>query len=149
MLLKYFDDHNIGDKVTTIGRTITDTDITLMVHLCRYTHPMFFDDEFAKKTVFGKRIMPGVLTVSFMQGLTEGANVWDMSGIIGMVGLNNAKFMMPVMAGDTIHVEIETINKVESKKGDKGVVTFLQTCKNQKGEAVVTVELSLMMLRKS
>ena len=148
MKLKYFEDHNIGDKVITTGRTITDTDITLMVHLCQYAHPMFFDDEFAKKTVFGKRILPGVLTLSFMQGLTERTDAWDMSGIVGLVGLNNTKFKAPVMAGDTLHVELETIAKTEIKKPDKGLVTVRQTCKNQKGETVLEVEAILMMIRK-
>ncbi|MGV8057836.1 MAG: MaoC family dehydratase [Smithellaceae bacterium] len=149
MKLKFFEDHNVGDKLSTTGRTITDTDLVLMVHLCQYAHPMFFDDEFAKATVFGKRILPGVLTLSFMQGLTERCDAWDMSGIVGMVGLNNTKFKAPVMAGDTIHVEIETIAKTETKKPTLGMVTFKQTCKNQRGEAVVEVDLILMMLRKA
>ena len=145
---KYFEEYNIGDKFITPRRTITDTDITLMVSLCQYVHPMFVDEEFAKTTVFGRRILPGVLTVSFMQGLTELAYPWDMSGVVGIVGVNNAKFRAPVMVGDTINVEVETFAKTETKRPDRGLVTFKQTCKNQKGEAVVEVETIIMVLRK-
>lgn len=145
---RYFEEYNIGDKFITQRRTITDTDITLMASLCQYAHPMFVDEEFAKTTVFGRRILPGVLTVSFMQGLTESANAWDISGVVGMVGLNNVKFKAPVMGGDTINVEVETIAKTETKRPDRGLVTFKQTCKNQKDEVVVEAELILMILRK-
>lgn len=145
---KYFEEFDIGGKFVSPGKTVTDTDLTLMVGLCRYAHPMFLDDEFARTTVFGKRILPGVQTISLMQGLAESSDAWDITAVVGMVGLDNAKFKAPVVAGDTLKVEVEIINKMELKKPDKGLIVFKQTCLNQRGESVVEVELTLMFLRK-
>ena len=52
-LEQYFEDYNVGDKRTTPGRTITETDIVM--HACILgIFPHHVDAEFAKKGPFGK-----------------------------------------------------------------------------------------------
>jgi acyl dehydratase len=46
---KTFDDLDIGDKVTTIGRTITETDVIHFAGISDDFHPKHMNKEYAKK----------------------------------------------------------------------------------------------------
>ncbi|MBI4288033.1 MAG: MaoC family dehydratase N-terminal domain-containing protein [Chloroflexi bacterium] len=137
--MKYYEDINIGDKVTTPGKTITDTIVTTVVALAGYTEPIFHDEEFAKKTPFGGRVAPGLLTVMVAGALAEQADYWQGS-TIGLVGLDNIKFLGAVKPGDTIQVEMEVFAKKESSKPDRGLVWDRKTILNQRGEAVAVAD---------
>ena len=76
MGVKYYEDINMGDRVTTAGKTITDTFITLVVGLAGYTEPFFHDEEYAKKSIFGGRVAPGVLTIMAAGALVEQSGFW-------------------------------------------------------------------------
>ena len=53
-LEQYFEDYNVGDKRTTPGRTITETDIVMHAMHSGDFFPHHVDAEFAKKGPFGK-----------------------------------------------------------------------------------------------
>ena len=55
-LEQYFEDYNVGDKRTTPGRTITETDIVMHAMHSGDFFPHHVDAEFAKKGPFGKRV---------------------------------------------------------------------------------------------
>ena len=46
--------------------------------------------------------------------------------------------MAPVLQGDTIRVEVEIVDKQETKKPDRGIVTYRHRVLNQRDE--VTLE---------
>ena len=46
----------------------------------------------------------------------------------------NVKFKGAAVMGDTIKVVVKVSDKKETKKGDKGIVTFDQIVKNQRDE---------------
>jgi len=54
----------------------------------------------------------------------------------------------PMKAGDTITVEMEIIEKRETKKGDRGLILHRETCKNQRGEAIAECEVTHLVKRK-
>lgn len=137
--MKYYEDINIGDRVTTAGKTITDTFITLVVGLAGYTEPFFHDEEFAKKSIFGGRVAPGVLTIMAAGALVEQSGFWEDSAL-GLLALNNMEFKGPVKAGDTITVEMDVYDKKETSKPDRGLVWDRKVIRNQRGEVVASFE---------
>jgi len=55
--------------------------------------------------------------------------------IIAFYGMDKVRFTAPTKIGDTIHVELEVVDKQD--KGELGgVVTLKESVKNQRGEPV-------------
>jgi acyl dehydratase len=56
--------------------------------------------------------------------------------------------LKPVFIGDTITVELVVIDKRETKKTDRGVVTFSHRVINQDGTTVMEYKINRMLRRK-
>jgi len=129
--MKYFEDFQIGEKMTTRARTITETDIVMFAAFSGDWYPLHVDVEYAKKSPFGERIAHGWLVLSVASGLLP---LYDMA-IVAFYGIDRVRFMRPTKIGDTLHLDIEITEK--SDKGDMGgLVTFNNLIKNQRNEDV-------------
>jgi acyl dehydratase len=53
-----------------------------------------------------------------------------------------------VLEGDTIHVEIEVADKRETKKPDRGIVTYRHRVLNQRDEVVLEARVQRMIKRR-
>jgi acyl dehydratase len=54
----------------------------------------------------------------------------------------------PVLEGDTIRVEVEVVDKRETKKADRGIVTYRHRVLNQRDEVVLELKVQRMIRRK-
>lgn len=116
------------------GKTITEADNHMFTLMTMNTHPMHFDDEFAKKSEFGKCIVCSPLTVALMVGMS----VTDVSQkAIANLGWENINLTHPLFVGDTLYAESEVLAKRESKsRPTQGIVTVLTRGFNQDGVEV-------------
>jgi len=129
--MKYFEDFTTGEIAVTRARTITETDIVNFAALTGDWYPLHTDIEYAKKGPFGERIAHGMLILSIANGLMP---LYDMA-IVAFYGMDKVRFTAPTKIGDTIHVELEVVEKQD--KGDiGGVITLKEYVKNQRGETV-------------
>jgi acyl dehydratase len=143
-----FDDYKIGATYKTLGRTVSETDIVNFVNLGGFTEPLFMDMEYvAKESVFGRRAAPGVMTFALSEGLCMQTGLIHGTGMAWLGG--EVKVVAPVLAGDTIYVEIEIVDKRETKKPDRGIVTYKHRVRNQRGETVMELTLQRMIKRTS
>jgi len=126
----------VGEKVE-FTKTVTETDVYLFAGItCDYA-PHHINEEFAKNTMFGERIVHGLLTASLTSSCT--------SQIVAPGGLalsNSFKYLKPVKFGDTINAKAEITEVIYSKK----IVKIRTTCTNQKGELVLDGE-TVQLLR--
>ena len=142
---KTFDEFKVGDEFTTASRTITEADVVNFAGLSGDYNPLHTDEEFGKSTPFKGRVAHGMLSVAIATGLAnqlgifEGTTVALLSMTISYKGA--AKF------GDTIHLVLKVIDKKETSKGDKGIVTFDTIVYNQNDNPIVEGQW-LVMLRK-
>ena len=67
----YYEDFEVGARYPTDARTITEGDLSLFCAFAGYQLPVFIDEEFAKHTRFGGRIVPGSMTMTIAAGVTE------------------------------------------------------------------------------
>jgi len=149
-MIKYLEDFNLGEKHTTQARTITEGALAILEGLAGYCAPFMIDEEYAKTTVFHGRVAPGRLTLLMMGGLIEmsgGAIFGEMEDGL-LVGINNIKFRNPLRAGDTIRVEMEVIEKRETKNPERGLLIHKEICKNQRDEVVAEAETLHLIRRK-
>lgn len=120
---KDFDGYELDELIAAPSRTITEADVVNFAGVSGDYHPLHTDDNFAKKSQFGRRIAHGMLTLTVMSGLMHAAGVASDKSM-AFLSLNNWGFKAPVYLGDTITVRITVAHKHESKKLDRGVITF-------------------------
>ena len=129
----YFEEFEVGMRYATTSRLITLEDHLAFCKLVRYEVPLFLDDSAGSKTDFGSLICPSHLTMSFSTAMT-GALFSE--SILGLLALENARFLAPVRPGDTLRTEVEVVNKRLTSDSRKGVITFRDHVYNQAGKLV-------------
>jgi len=141
----YYEDFKEGMVFESPRRTVTEADIVIFTGLSGDFNPLHTDEEFAKKTIFGRRIAQGTLTFAIMTGL------WDMLGIIrgtaiAFYGVDKLRFTKPVYPGDTLRVKITVIEKKEREMG--GLVVLHNEVLNQRDEVVLVCDAKILVKKK-
>ena len=130
----YYEEYEIGQKMVTRGRTITEADIVAFAGLTGDYNPMHTDAEYMKQSIFGQRIAHGMLSLSYAVG--QAYQLGFMEGkIIAFRGLE-MKFSAPVFIGDTMHVELTVAEKKDALRMGGGLVTIDVKIINQQGKTV-------------
>jgi len=143
-----FEQHAVGAVYRTLARTVSETDIVTFVNLCGFTEPLFMDMEYvARESVFGRRAAPGALTFALSEGLIMQTGLIHGTGMAYLGG--EIRAAAPVLEGDTIRVEIEVAEKRETRKPDRGIVTYRHRVLNQRGELVLEARVQRMIRRQS
>lgn len=144
---RHFEDFQVGDVYEhRPGRTITATDNTWFTLLTMNTHPMHFDEEYAKASEFGRTIVCSPLTVALMVGMS----VTDVSQkAIANLGWREIKLTYPLFAGDTLYAESKVLEKRESqKRPNAGIVTVETIGRNQDRRIVCTFERTILVAKR-
>lgn len=134
---RWFEDYEVGERRTTVGRTITEADIVIHAGQTGDFFPHHMDAEWAAAQPMGARIAHGTLVLSVAVGMTAGdINPQSMS-----YGYDRIRFVKPVLIGDTITVAAEIVGKRDhAKRPDElGYVDELVTVLNQRGETVLVL----------
>ncbi|HZY44831.1 MAG TPA: MaoC/PaaZ C-terminal domain-containing protein [Anaerolineae bacterium] len=130
----YYEDMEVGFKVVTAGRTISEADIMAFAGLSGDWNAIHIDAEYAKTAGFGERVAHGLLVLSIASGLAMQMGFLDRT-VEAFTALD-WKFRAPTKIGDTIHLEAEVKEKKAVPGGMGGFVIFNMTIKNQRDEKV-------------
>jgi acyl dehydratase len=145
---KYYDELEVGQVIVhRWTRTITEADNLMFCGMTQNTQPLHVDEEFARATPYGQRIVNGILTL----GLVVGLSVPDLTAgtIVANLGYDKVQHPNPVFHGDTIRAESEVLEMRPSEsKPDRGIVLIRQTGRKQSGEVVVELERTVMFLKR-
>jgi acyl dehydratase len=133
----YFDDYEIGERIVSPGRTITETDVVLFSAFAGDWHPLHTDAEYARNTPFKERIAHGMLTLCVGSALSFrlGPYVALPKSFIAFYGMDSVRFVGPVKIGDTIHCVMEIL-ELDAKDERRGVIVAKNRIRNQRGEDV-------------
>jgi acyl dehydratase len=145
MMPFYFEDLNVGLKLVSAGRTITEADIVMFAGLSGDYNPIHTNEEWAKNNQFKRRVAHGMLTASIASGLVFRLGFLDGTGMAHLG--TTMKFMAPVFAGDTIHIELEILSKKEVDQR-RGIFTAKMDVVNQGNIIVETEQITIMIARK-
>src|SRR5215475_5434149 len=144
----YFEEFTIGrvfDHAWT--RTVTEMDNVLFSSLTMNVQTLHLDEEFAKQTEFGQRIVNSLFTLGLMIGIT--VNDTTIGTTIANLGMTDVKFPNPVFHGDTIHVRTTVKGMRESKsRPNQGIIEFSHTATNQRGEVVAECKRQALMRKR-
>lgn len=144
---RYFEDFEVDEEIVTPARTITATDIVNFACLTGDFNEVHTNFEYCKTTPFGEPVAHGPLIYGIMGGLTYASGVND-GTLIGLLGIDEWRMLAPVKHGDTIRVVARVVGKKETRKADRGVVTFQRQCVKQDGSVVQEMKATLMYKRR-
>ena len=144
---RYFEDFEVGDVYEhRPGRTITQTENIWFTLLTMNTHPMHFDEEYAKASEFGQCIICSPFTV----GLMVGMSVTDVSQkAVANLGWSDIKMTHPLYAGDTLIAESKVLAKRESNsRPGAGIVTVETLGFNQDEKLVCSFSRTMLIAKR-
>ena len=140
----YFDDIKQG-TIIEIDKAVIEKD-KMLEFAYRYDNiPLHTDEEYAKKTPFGKLIAPGVM--SFMTVWAKYLEV-DIFGEELLAGKSTKiEWMKPVFAGDVLSSKAE-VTKLTERNHKNGIVEITIYVYNQNGDLVLTDITEAIVKRK-
>jgi 3-hydroxybutyryl-CoA dehydratase len=142
----YFEEFEIGTEVVSPGRTITETDVVTFAGLSGDYTQLHTDEEFAKGTLFGRRIAHGALVLSIATGLA--ARLGFIEGTALAFRELTWKYSQPVYLGDTIHLKARCKELKPMPRLGGGLVVFEAFVINQEGKIVQKGEWHLLVASK-
>ena len=142
----YFEDWGMGDRYQTRQRVVTRTDIDLFTSLTGLQLPLFLNEGYAREAGFKTRLTPGLLILPLALGGLYQLGLLD--NLIAWAGLDKLKFTAPVYPNDTVRSVVEVIQKKETKKKDRGLVTLKLIIEKGNGEVVSQGEITFMFRRR-
>jgi acyl dehydratase len=107
----------VGDSAS-VTKVFTEEEVRQFATISGDTNPIHLDKEFAAASVFGQRVVHGMLT--------DGAIYLGQS----------LSFKAPVLLGEAVTASVEIIKIRE----DKPIVTLRAVCVNSKGQVVIEGE---------
>jgi len=141
----WFEEFEVGAVFITPARTITEADNAIYCGLSGDYNPLHTDEEFAAGTQFGTRIAAGLLGRAVLSGLLTRLGILE-GTVVANLELNSWRFTGPIKFGDTVHGEIRVAEKRLTSSGQRGVVTFEMSIKNQRDELVQQGVQKVMVL---
>jgi acyl dehydratase len=132
-----FEDLPIGRLFKTIGRTVTEADITNFVSCTGMVEVLFTNLEFlAHERGTRQRLAPAALVYAFAEGLLVQSTMQHTGLAFLQMELNVEN---PVYAGDTIHAECEITEARRSRSHpDRGLVRTRVRVVKQDGTTALT-----------
>lgn len=125
--MKYKDLY-IGQSAS-ISRRFSTEEVKMFSDLCMDKNPVHLNDEYAKSSVFGQKIVYGFLSASLFSGIIGSILPGD-----GSIYLNqNMNFRKPVYHDELLTATCTIIHL----RNDKPIITFETICNNEKGEVVI------------
>ena len=143
----YFEEFNVGQKIVTGDRTISEGDITTFADLTGDNNRIHTDAEFSKNGPFGQRIAHGLLGLSIASGLAWQTGILD-GTVIAFREVNEWKFVKPVFIGDAVHAELNVTEAKALPRIGAGSVVIAVELKNQKSEVCMRGNWTMLIMSK-
>jgi enoyl-CoA hydratase len=126
----------VGDK-STLVKAFTEGEVEQFAKISFDDNPVHLNKEYAENTIFGQRIVHGLLVTSLFSGLIGGKLPGHGSVYLGQ----SIRFKSPVFINEKVEASVEVVKVRE----DKPIVTLRTLCLKSdgtiaiEGEAVVKV----------
>lgn len=144
---RFYEDFTVGDTYKHWpGRTISAADNTWFTLLTMNQHPLHFDEEYAKRTEFGKPVVNSTLSLAIVVGMS----VADVSqNALANLGWTDIRMPAPVFNGDTLYAESTVLSKRDSKtRPNQGIVSVATRGWKQDGTTVMTFNRTVLVHRR-
>jgi acyl dehydratase len=143
----YWEDFEVGESHTTMGRTLTEVDIMNFVGFAGVWEEIFVNDHYAREqTIFKARVVPGLCILAAVEGL------YVLTGHThhgrAYLGLDELRLVAPVVCGDTIRAEVTVDSMRPTRRPGHGILVLRHRVVNHDGVEVMTYKTTRMMERR-
>jgi acyl dehydratase len=121
----------VGDKAL-LSKAFTEEEVFRFADISGDRNPLHLDRDFGEASIFGQRIVHGMLVASLFSGLIGMKLPGEGSVYLGQ----SLTFKAPVAIGEQVTASVEIINIRE----DKPIVTLRTVCINSEGTVVIEGE---------
>ena len=121
----------VGDKALLI-KAFTEEEVFRFAEISTDKNPLHLDKDYGKDSIFGQRIVHGMLVASLFSGLIGMELPGEGSIYLGQ----NLAFKAPVAIDEQVTASVEIIKIRE----DKPIVTLRTVCVNSEGKIVIDGE---------
>jgi acyl dehydratase len=138
-----------GAVLVSQARTVTSGDFAAIVNASWEFSPMHSDAEAARATVYGKPILGGPCLIAMAAGLSVHdlyascrATGYD---IYAALGIDEVRYVTPVVVDDTIHMEVTVSDLTETSNGSATLCRLHDVLRNQRGDTVLTMQRTYLL----
>jgi len=137
---KWYDDVQVGERFGA-SVTVTETHLVLAAGMFGDFNPLHVDQEFARKSRFGTRILHGPFSSALV------------SSPVGMFFAGSAiaylehacRFKAPVRPGDTLATQWTVLEKLDKPKHRGGICVLRGVATNQDGAVAVEADGKILV----
>jgi 3-hydroxybutyryl-CoA dehydratase len=131
----YFEEFEIGQSITSVGRTITEADVVNFAALSGDWSQIHTNAEYAARHPFGQRVAHGLLGLSVASALAVRLGFIE-DTVLAFREIGEWKFSLPIFIGDTICVRATVTETKPMARLGGGLVTFKVEILNQDEKVV-------------
>ncbi|GIX48472.1 MAG: MaoC family dehydratase [Candidatus Tectimicrobiota bacterium] len=137
----------VGDAVR-FAKTVGESDVYLFAGITGDLGPNHVNEEFMKRSAYGRRIAHGALLIGFMSTAStlmiakSGADQGDATPV--SLGYDRVRFLKPVYINDTVTVHYEIVEVDLAKRRSRARIEVV----NQHGDPVAVAEHLLQWVPK-
>lgn len=140
----YFEEFEIGHRIVTPARTVTEADIVAYAGLSGDFNSIHTDAVYAEASPFEQRVAHGLLGLSIASGLAVRTGILE-GTVLAFREINDWKFSLPIYIGDTIHVELEVDSAKAMPRLGGGLLQLVMEVHNQRAEIVMKGRWSILV----
>jgi acyl dehydratase len=145
-MTQYFEDLAVGERHEFGERTVTREEIVDFAE--RYDpQPFHVDEAAAEESIFGGLIASGWHTICLYTRMLVDGFMRDVANMGGR-GADDVRWRRPVRPGDALRGSVEVLD-TSATGPERGDVSLGMTCFNQDDEAVLTMTLHVIVMRRS
>lgn len=143
----YFEEFETGMRITSPGRTVTESDIVNFAGLSGDYQQIHTDEEYSRNSPFGQRVAHGLLGLAIASGLGTRTGLLE-GTVMAFREIEEWKFVKPIRIGDTVHVVMEVIETKPMPRVGGGTVVLKVELKNQNDETTMKGNWTVLVMSK-
>lgn len=141
---KWYDEVALGERFGT-RVTVTEAHLVLGSGLFGDFNPLHVDEEFARASRFGGRILHGPFSAALV---TAPVGMYFSGTAIAYLE-HHCRFVAPVKPGDTLATEWRITQKLDKPKHRGGICVLEGAARNQHGEVAVEANGKILVASKA
>ncbi len=127
----FWEEFRVGDRFITPGRTLGEADSVGFADFIGDYDPLVLDDAAARAAGLDGRVVHDLYVYAVVGGLRARLGIFDGTGMAFLE--STWQFLAPARFGDTIHAEVEVVDRKPTRHPDRGVMTQRIRVLDQRG----------------
>ena len=142
----YYEDFTAGQQLRSKSSYMITRESAIAFAREYDPQPQHTDESGAKDTTFGNLVVSGWQTAAVSMRLKEQTGLYDVSGGLVGVGIENVRWPRPTLPGDSLRVVVTVLDKRLSKsQTGKGIIRYKVETFNQRDDLAMEMTTTVIV----